>query len=76
MGELLVIAGLVVAVIAVVGIIVKARGGTKPEAAGPRLDPLAADRPVHGFGPRELGPGAIVSYGGIDYVVRGSVTLR
>ena len=28
------------------------------------------------FGPRQLGPGAIVSYGGIDYVVRGSVTLR
>jgi hypothetical protein len=28
------------------------------------------------FGPRQLGPGAIVSYGGIDYVVRGSVTFR
>ncbi len=28
------------------------------------------------FGPRQLGPGAIVSYGGVDYVVRGSVTFR
>ena len=28
------------------------------------------------FGPRQLGPGAIVSYGGVDYVVRGSVTYR
>jgi hypothetical protein len=28
------------------------------------------------FGPRQLGPGAIVAHGGIDYVVRGSVTLR
>jgi hypothetical protein len=28
------------------------------------------------FGPRQLGPGAIVSYGGTDYIVRGSVTFR
>src|SRR5712675_2251489 len=28
------------------------------------------------FGPRQLGPGAIVSHGGVDYVVRGSVTYR
>lgn len=28
------------------------------------------------FGPRQLGPGAIVSYAGVDYVVRGSVTFR
>jgi hypothetical protein len=28
------------------------------------------------FGPRQLGPGAIISYGGVDLVVRGSVTLR
>ena len=28
------------------------------------------------FGPRQLGPGAIVGYGGIDYVVRGTVTFH
>ncbi|MDN5760553.1 MAG: DUF4178 domain-containing protein, partial [Tomitella sp.] len=28
------------------------------------------------FGPRSLGPGAIVSHGGVDYVVRGTLTLR
>ena len=76
MGELLVIVGLVVAVIAIIGIIAKARGGKRPATAAPRRDPLAADQPAHGFGPRELGPGAIVAYGGIDYVVRGSITLR
>ena len=76
MGELLVIVGLVVAVVAIIGIIVKARGGTRPATAAPRRDPLAADQPIHGFGPRELGPGAIVAYGGVDYVVRGSITLR
>ena len=76
MGELLVIVGLVVAVIAIIGIIAKARSGKKPATAAPRRDPLASDQPVHGFGPRELGPGAIVAYGGIDYVVRGSITLR
>lgn len=49
--------------------------------------PSAADRPTGrhdpvrfaetaGFGPYQLGPGAIVSHGGVDYVVRGSVTLR
>lgn len=45
----------------------------KPQAA--RQDPLAAGE-MPTFGPRQLGPGAIVSYGGVDYVVRGSVTLR
>ncbi|MBU9764403.1 DUF4178 domain-containing protein [Mycobacterium sp. TNTM28] len=46
------------------------------ESAPPaRQDPLKfAEMPR--FGPRQLGPGAIVSHGGIDYVVRGSVTLR
>ena len=42
---------------------------------GGRQDPLAFNA-MPQFGPRQLGPGAIVSYGGIDYVVRGSVTFR
>jgi hypothetical protein len=42
---------------------------------GARQDPLRFNAAPE-FGPRQLGPGAIVSYGGIDYVVRGSVTYR
>ncbi|EFD54406.1 conserved hypothetical protein [Mycobacterium tuberculosis 02_1987] len=42
--------------------------GRAPGSAGLRRN--AAIRP------RQLGPGAIVSHGGIDYVVRGSVTFR
>lgn len=40
-----------------------------------RQDPLAFNA-QHEFGPRQLGPGAILSHGGTDYVVRGSVTFR
>lgn len=49
----------------------------KPKEAKPteRQDPLAFDA-MPQFGPRQLGPGAIVSHGGIDYVVRGSVAYR
>jgi hypothetical protein len=50
----------------------------RPKAPAGRQDPLASSAPsAQGqFGPRQLGPGAIVSYGGVDYVVRGSVTYR
>lgn len=41
----------------------------------PRQDPLKSGE-MSQFGPRQLGPGAIVSYGGVDYIVRGSVTYR
>lgn len=40
-----------------------------------RQDPLSFNA-MPQFGPRQLGPGAIVSYGGVDYVVRGSVTYH
>ncbi|MCV7174460.1 DUF4178 domain-containing protein [Mycolicibacterium sphagni] len=50
------------------------RSRTHHTATG-RQDPLAADNAPQ-FGPRQLGPGAVVSYGGVDYVVRGSVTYR
>lgn len=46
-----------------------------PKTPAPRQDPLAFATPQE-YGPRQLGPGAIVSYGGVDYVVRGSVTYR
>jgi hypothetical protein len=51
------------------------RGRGTPKTPAARQDPLKfGEMPT--FGPRQLGPGAIVSYGGVDYVVRGSVTLR
>ncbi|VBA49943.1 hypothetical protein LAUMK142_02262 [Mycobacterium pseudokansasii] len=46
-----------------------------PKPPGNRQDPLSFNA-MPQFGPRQLGPGAIVSYGGVDYVVRGSVTYR
>lgn len=46
-----------------------------PRTPKPRQDPLAFATPQE-YGPRQLGPGAIVSYGGTDYVIRGSVTYR
>ena len=46
------------------------------ETPAARQDPLGFSSPTPEFGPRQLGPGAIISHGGIDYVVRGSVTLR
>ncbi|MGH3971130.1 MAG: DUF4178 domain-containing protein, partial [Mycobacterium sp.] len=48
----------------------------KPSSPPGRQDPLTFGAMTPQFGPRQLGPGAIVSYGGIDYVVRGSVTYR
>ncbi len=61
----------------VVVLVVALRRGKTPTARprAARTDPLSADAPAE-FGPRQLGPGAIVSYGGVDYVVRGSVTYR
>jgi hypothetical protein len=48
----------------------------KAETPSERQDPLRFASVTPQFGPRQLGPGAIVAHGGIDYVVRGSVTLR
>lgn len=74
--EFLIVIGVLLVVGAVIGIVLTARSRTRSAGGGQRRDPLAADQPVHGFGPRALGPGAIVSYGGIDYVVRGTISLR
>lgn len=68
--------GVVIAAVAVIGLVIKAARTNRDKAAGHRRDPLAADQHAQGFGPRNLGPGAIVAYGGVDYVVRGSITLR
>jgi hypothetical protein len=44
------------------------------QQGGPQ-DPLAFNA-LPEFGPQQLAPGAVVSHGGVDYVVRGSVTYR
>ncbi len=77
MGTLLVTLAAVLFIASLVVLVVALR---RPKAARPggRPDPLAFSAPgvQAQFGPRQLGPGAIVSYGGVDYVVRGSVTYR
>lgn len=59
----------------VVVLVVALRRPKQPARRAGRQDPLADDE-MPQFGPRQLGPGAIVSYGGVDYIVRGSVTYR
>jgi hypothetical protein len=60
---------------AIVVLIIALRRPRKPKPAPGRQDPLKVGE-MPQFGPRQLGPGAIVSYSGVDYVVRGSVTFR
>src|SRR6202167_701751 len=64
------------AVLFIAAVVVFVRAVRRPkEPRGARQDPLRFNAAPE-FGPRQLGPGAIVSYGGVDYVVRGSVTFR
>ncbi|OSC37534.1 DUF4178 domain-containing protein [Mycobacterium decipiens] len=75
MGSLLVVLAVALFIAAIIVLVVALRRPkTAPEPGG-RRDPLAFNA-MPQFGPRQLGPGAVVSYGGIDYVVRGSVTFR
>lgn len=73
-GQLVVIA----LVLFVASLIVLVYALKKPKNSGQatgRQDPLSFNAQPQ-FGPRQLGPGAVVSYGGVDYLVRGSVTFR
>jgi hypothetical protein len=77
-GSLLVVLAAALFIASVVILIValrRTKAPGSPERRGARQDPLSSDASPQ-FGPRQLGPGAIVSYGGTDYVVRGSVTYR
>jgi hypothetical protein len=73
---LLVLIAIILLVAAVIVLVVALRRPKKAEAPSERQDPLRFAATMPQFGPRQLGPGAIVAHGGIDYVVRGSVTLR
>ena len=78
MGTLLVALAAVLFIASIVVLVVALRRPKAPARPGGRQDPLSFSAPSAQtqFGPRQLGPGAIVSYGGVDYVVRGSVTFR
>ncbi|BBX95849.1 DUF4178 domain-containing protein [Mycobacterium lacus] len=75
MGTLLVVIAAALFIASVVVLFVALRRPKPPKPGVARQDPLSFDA-MPQFGPRSLGPGAIVSYGGTDYVVRGSVTYR
>jgi Domain of unknown function (DUF4178) len=74
--ETLLILLAIILFVAAIGVFIMAvRRSREPKQPAARQDPLKfGTTPT--FGPRQLGPGAIISYGGVDYVARGSVTLR
>ncbi len=74
MGTALLVLAAVLFIAAIVVFVAALRRPKEPR--GSRQDPLAFAAAAPQFGPRQLGPGAIVSHGGIDYVVRGSVTYH
>jgi hypothetical protein len=74
-GTLLVALAAVLFIASIIVLVVALRRPKTPVRPGGRQDPLSFSAQPQ-FGPRQLGPGAIVSYGGVDYVVRGSVTYR
>lgn len=75
MGTLLVLLAAVLFIASIIVLVVALRRPKGPAPPRGRQDPLSFDA-MPQFGPRQLGPGAIVSHGGIDYVVRGSATYR
>ena len=76
MDTLLIVLAIILLAAAVIVLIVALRRPKNTETGTARQDPLKFAATMPQFGPRQLGPGAIVSHGGLDYVVRGSVTLR
>jgi hypothetical protein len=68
------VAAVVLFIAAFIVLIIALRRPRAPKQPPARQDPLAFNA-MPQFGPRQLGPGAIVGYGGIDYVVRGTVTF-
>lgn len=75
MGTALLVLALLLFIGAVIFFVMGLRRPKTPRRPFVRQDPLTFGE-MPQYGPRQLGPGAIVGYGGIDYVVRGSVTYR
>lgn len=76
METLLIVLAAILLIAAIVVLVKALQRPKKPKTPTTREDPLKFAATMPQFGPRQLGPGAIVSHGGIDYVVRGTVTLR
>ncbi|MCV7279758.1 DUF4178 domain-containing protein [Mycolicibacterium flavescens] len=76
MDTLLILLAAVLLIAAVIVLVMALQRPKKKARPQEREDPLKFAATMPQFGPRQLGPGAIVAHGGIDYVVRGSVTLR
>ena len=75
METLLILLAIVLFIAAIIVFVMAMQRSKKPKQPAARQDPLKFGT-MPTFGPRQLGPGAIVSYAGVDHVVRGSVTLR
>lgn len=75
MGISLIVLGSVLLIAAVVVLVVALRRPKTPRPGAARQDPFNVGD-MQQYGPRALGPGAIISYGGVDYVLRGSVTYQ
>jgi hypothetical protein len=73
---LLILLGVILLIGAVVVLVKALQRPKTPKAPSAREDPMKFAATMPQFGPRQLGPSAIVAHGGVDYVVRGSVTLR
>jgi hypothetical protein len=63
-------------VAAVIIVITALRRPRMPEQGHARHDPRAGGSATSPFGLGGLGPGAMVGFGGVDYVVRGTVTFH
>ncbi|MGV0741991.1 DUF4178 domain-containing protein [Mycolicibacterium sp. XJ870] len=75
MDTFLIVLAILLLIAAIVVFVMALRRAKKPKQPSAREDPLKFAN-AHTFGPRQLGPGAIVGHGGVDHIVRGSVTLR
>lgn len=75
MGTFLIVVAIVLLIAAVIVFVLALRRAKEPKQPAGRQDPLHFAN-AHTFGPRQLGPGAIISHGGVDYVVRGSATMH
>ena len=75
MSTFLIVVGVLLMIAAIVVVVLAFTRAKKPATTGARQDPLkSGEMPV--FGPKQLGPGAIVSYGGVDYVGLVRAALR
>lgn len=76
MSQLLIALAVFFALLGVVAFIRSAYLKDKQKAPQARQDPFNTATGAKNFGPDYLGPGAVVSHGATDYVIRGSLTVN